>query len=74
MTLQQTASERPITLPDPTCPPRPAPGCDICAVLERDRLRAEEAGKTRLATTCEVEMRNHPHPEKRSEGLSRTAP
>ena len=62
---QQTTPELPVTLPDPTHPPTPAPGCDVCATLERDRVRAEEAGDTSLATTCEVEIRNHPHSKRR---------
>ncbi|QQM42813.1 hypothetical protein [Streptomyces liliifuscus] len=67
MTTQQTAPEPPVSLPDPTRPPRPAPGCDVCATLERDRIRFERAGNVKAATTCEVEMRNHP---KHTEGAS----
>lgn len=47
-------------LPDPTRPPSPAPGCDVCAALDEQRAKAEQAGKTGLATTYEVEMRSHP--------------
>jgi hypothetical protein len=57
---QQTTDEPPITLPDPTRPPKPAPGCDVCAALDKQRAEAEEAGNIRLATTYEVEMRRHP--------------
>jgi hypothetical protein len=60
MTVQQTTPEPPVSLPDPTRPPRPAPGCDVCAALDEQRARAELAGDTRLATTYEVEMRSHP--------------
>ncbi len=63
MTLQQTTQGRPITLPDPTRPPRPARNCDICQTLERDRIRFEKANNISAATACEVEMRNHPHPK-----------
>jgi hypothetical protein len=57
---QQTTDEPPVTLPDPTRPPRPAPGCDVCEALDRQRQAAEDAGDIRLATTCEVEIRRHP--------------
>ncbi|MFF7881086.1 hypothetical protein ACH40F_07585 [Streptomyces sp. NPDC020794] len=57
---QQTTSEAPITLPDPTRPPKPAPGCDVCAALDRQRAAAEGAGNIAQATTCEQEMRRHP--------------
>lgn len=59
MTQQQTTPEKPITLPDPTRPPRPAPDCDVCAALERQRVSAERAKDVRRATTCEVEIRGH---------------
>lgn len=50
MTAHQTTQEPPISLPDPTRPPRPAPGCDVCAALDRQRAAAEEAGDIRRAT------------------------
>lgn len=60
MSGQQTKPEPPISLPDPTRPPRPAAGCDVCAALDKQRAGHEGRGNTRAATTCEVEMRNHP--------------
>lgn len=51
----------PVTLPDPTRPPRPTPGCDVCVALDRQRAAAETAGHVRRATMLEVEMRSHPH-------------
>lgn len=60
MSPRQTFPEDPVTLPDPTRPPKPAPGCDVCAALDKQRAEAEEAGNIRLATTYEVEMRRHP--------------
>jgi hypothetical protein len=59
MTSRQTAPEPPVTLPDPTRPPQPTPGCDVCAALDQQRAQAEEAGDVRLATTLEMEMRQH---------------
>lgn len=56
----QTTPELPISLPDPTRPPKPAPGCDVCAALDRQRAKAEGQGDIRQATTCEQEMRSHP--------------
>ncbi|MFI1481387.1 hypothetical protein [Streptomyces sp. NPDC020747] len=55
-----TTQESPVTLLDPTSPPRPAPGCDVCAALEKQRAGYERRGNIKAATDCEVEMRNHP--------------
>lgn len=60
MTAQQTTQEPPISLPDPTRPPKPAPGCDVCAALDEQRDQAEKAGDVKRATMYEVEMRRHP--------------
>lgn len=57
---QQTLQEPPVTLPDPTRPPKPRPGCDVCQALDRQRAAAERAGDVRKATTCEIEIRRHP--------------
>ncbi|MER6351251.1 hypothetical protein ABT186_05215 [Streptomyces sp. NPDC001634] len=53
----------PIHLPDPTRPPKPAPGCDVCEALDRQRVQAEQARNYRRATTCEMEIRRHPKHE-----------
>lgn len=58
--IRQTASEPPVTLPDPTVPPSPAPGCDVCGALDKQRAEHEQAGNIKQATACEVEMRRHP--------------
>lgn len=60
-THRKTTMGEPVHLPDPTSPPEPAPGCDVCASLDRQREQAEEAGDIRRATTCEMEIRQHPH-------------
>lgn len=57
---QQTTDEPPVTLPDPTRPPKPRRGCDACAALDKQRAEAEKAGNIRLATDCEQEIRRHP--------------
>ncbi|MDX3559087.1 hypothetical protein PV729_46850 [Streptomyces europaeiscabiei] len=57
---QQTTDEPPVTLPDPTRPPQPVRGCDVCAALDQQRAEAEERGDIRAATTREVEIRRHP--------------
>lgn len=59
MPSQQTTPEPPVTLPDPTRPPMPMPGCDVCTALDGQRAAAERAGDTARATTCEVEIRDH---------------
>lgn len=58
---RQTTMGPPITLPDPTRPPRPVKGCDVCAALDRQRIEAERRGNVGQATTCEQEIRSHPH-------------
>lgn len=55
----QTVPEPPVTLPDPSRPPRLVPGCDVCSALDRQRVAAEGAADTARATTCEVEIRAH---------------
>lgn len=56
----QTTPEPPVSLLDPTRPPRPKAGCDVCAALDKQRAEAERARNIRRATMLEVEMRNHP--------------
>ena len=69
--LQQTTPEPPITLPDPTRPPRPAPGWDVCArPSTRGARQYERAEDIRRATDCEIEIRNHPHPKNCHEAQS----
>lgn len=58
--IRQTAPEPPVTLLDPTRPPKPRPGCDVCAALDRQRAAADDAGDIKRATMYEVEMRRHP--------------
>ncbi|MFK0018177.1 hypothetical protein [Streptomyces sp. NPDC090798] len=60
MKQQTKPDERPVTLPDPTRPPMPAAGCDVCEALDQQRAAAEHSGNISLATTCEQEMRRHP--------------
>jgi hypothetical protein len=59
---QQTTPEPPVVLTDPTRPPRPAPGCDVCSALDKQRAAAEGRGDVKQATTYEMEIRRHPHP------------
>lgn len=63
MTVQQTTAEPPVTLLDPTRPPRPALDCDVCAALDEQRAAFEKKKNVKRATDCEVEMRNHPNHE-----------
>ncbi len=39
--------------------PVPEPGCDVCAVLDRDRTAASAAGNLSAVSDCNVEMRAH---------------
>lgn len=61
MTARKTTMDEPIHLPDPTMPPAPAPGCDVCVALDVQRAEAEAAQDYAQATACEQEIREHPH-------------
>lgn len=60
-TRHQTTMSGPVHLPDPTRPPSPVSGCDVCEALDKQRAQAEADQDTRRATGCEMEMRQHPH-------------
>ncbi|MGK5640204.1 hypothetical protein ACSNOK_18100 [Streptomyces sp. URMC 126] len=49
----------------PGCPPVPAPGCDVCEALARQRAVARRAGDFSRALDCDVELRRHPHGRRR---------
>ena len=57
----QTTAARPVHLPEPTPPPEPVPGCDVCGALTRQRDEAQETGDYSRASDCTVEMRRHSH-------------
>lgn len=63
MTDPQTYPENPISLPDPTRPPQPVPGCVVCSGQESLRQAAERKHDIRRATDCEMEIRRHPNHE-----------
>lgn len=58
-------SADPMDLPLPLVAPEPAPGCDICAALARQRVQAQALGEYSQVSDCNVEIRNHPHPKRR---------
>ncbi|MGW1158415.1 hypothetical protein ACWD5Q_06480 [Streptomyces sp. NPDC002513] len=60
-TRRQTTMSPPVHLPEPTPPPEPVPGCDICAALDRQRAAAMKAGDYSLASDYSVEISRHPH-------------
>ncbi|KNB54342.1 hypothetical protein [Streptomyces caatingaensis] len=45
--------------------PEPAPGCDVCGALARQRVEARRTGDFSQATDCNVELRQHPHTRRR---------
>ena len=61
MSMRKTTQDPPVHLPDPTRPPRPKPGCDVCKALDQQRAQAEARKDYRRATDCEMEIRRHPH-------------
>ncbi len=45
----------------PPTPPKPVPGCVICANLARKRAEATAVGDYSRASDCNVRMRGHTH-------------
>lgn len=52
----------PVHLTLPHAPPRPAPGCAVCAELVGVRRAARARGDLSAVTDADVEIRQHPHP------------
>ncbi|MEV0638526.1 hypothetical protein AB0I77_27005 [Streptomyces sp. NPDC050619] len=61
---QQTTMTGPVNLSLPLATPEPAPKCDVCAALVRQRQEARDRGDLSAATDADVEIRNHPHKSK----------
>ncbi len=55
----------PVNLALPLPPPEPAPGCDVCEALVKQRQEARDRGDLPAATDADVEIRNHPHRTRR---------
>ncbi|MFJ9626650.1 hypothetical protein ACIRU8_03010 [Streptomyces sp. NPDC101175] len=55
----KTTMSGPVDLPPPMFEPAPVAGCDVCAVLKRDRETARSKGDLSKVTDCNVEMRSH---------------
>ncbi|MFI8100354.1 hypothetical protein [Streptomyces sp. NPDC086023] len=47
-------------MPDPD----PVPGCDVCAALAEQRVEAYRLRDLSGVTDANVEIRQHPHPER----------
>ncbi|MFJ6697155.1 hypothetical protein ACIQM4_13945 [Streptomyces sp. NPDC091272] len=56
-----TALDRPVHLELPMRAPTPAPDCDVCAALVRQRQQARSVHDYSAVTDADVELRNHPH-------------
>jgi len=54
-----------VDLPLPLAAPEPAPDCDVCAALARQRVEAQALGDYSQVTDCNVEIQSHPHPKRR---------
>lgn len=57
----RTVMSPPVHLTEPTPPPAPVGGCDVCGALAKQRAAATAAGDYSRATDCSVEMRRHRH-------------
>ncbi|MFJ3952132.1 hypothetical protein ACIPXV_19115 [Streptomyces libani] len=56
----------PVHLPSPyDLNADPAPGCGVCAALDKQRQEARERGKLADAAVAGVEIANHPHKGRR---------
>jgi hypothetical protein len=60
-TRHQTTPAEPVHLLEPTPPPEPTPGCDVCAALARQRTEATATGDYSRASDLTVEMGQHAH-------------
>ncbi|OIJ98573.1 hypothetical protein [Streptomyces colonosanans] len=62
------AMSEPVHLGVPLEWPQPAPGCRVCAALDKQRTRAAGAGDQSKVSDCNVEIRMHKdaHPRRRS--------
>lgn len=45
--------------------PPPVPGCDVCGALSEERSEARAMGDMSKVSDMNVEIRNHPHKERR---------
>ncbi|MBC2878873.1 MULTISPECIES: hypothetical protein [Streptomyces] len=50
---------------EPVDGPAPAPGCDVCEALARQRIVARRDGDFSRVVDCDVELRRHPHGRRR---------
>ncbi|MFF4606646.1 hypothetical protein ACFY12_28420 [Streptomyces sp. NPDC001339] len=58
---RQRTMTPPVHLGVPKPDPEPAPGCDVCGALARQREDAQRSGDMSMASDLNIEMRNHPH-------------
>ncbi|MEV6955425.1 hypothetical protein [Streptomyces sp. NPDC051183] len=59
-----TYAQSPVELPLRTDPERvPVAGCGVCGALAVQRREARLRGDHSTVSDCNVELRNHPHPE-----------
>lgn len=49
----------------PLAEPLASEACDVCQALARQRSAARAEGNLSRVSDCNVEIRNHPHPERR---------
>ncbi len=63
MTTTETTESGPVHLGDPyaTPAPSPAPGCDVCDALARQREECRRVRNMTGVSDCNVEIRQHPH-------------
>ncbi|MFE3763578.1 hypothetical protein ACFXPI_17650 [Streptomyces sp. NPDC059104] len=60
MRSPSTTMDPPVQLSLPRTPPAPAPGCDVCAALTKQRTEAYGAGDLSAVSDCNVELAAHP--------------
>ncbi|MGW8552746.1 hypothetical protein [Streptomyces tubercidicus] len=66
MTEPKRTMSPPVHLTDPyNLDAEPAPGCDVCAALDKQRKEAREQGRAADAAVAGIEIANHPHKGRR---------
>ncbi|MEW1756285.1 hypothetical protein AB0393_07265 [Streptomyces cyaneofuscatus] len=72
----RTTMGPPVCLDVPRRPPEPAPGCDVCVALAKQRTVARGLSDLSAVSDCNVELAAHPekHPMARQRIAELTAP
>ncbi|MEU8775046.1 hypothetical protein [Streptomyces sp. NPDC048606] len=65
MSRARTTMSGPVYLSLPNVPPGPVDGCGVCRALVAQRREDRGRGDLSAVTDADVELRNHPHRDRR---------